>query len=84
MILNEHQLATLSSNRNGLIKVDYRWPNKTVPYQLNPNHTTAQNEYILLALDVLEAVSCIRFRPRTTENNYVQMGVSVFGILFRI
>lgn len=76
MILNENQIAALSSTRNGLINIEYRWPNKTVPYQLNPKHTTAQNEYILLALNALESVSCVKFRPRTDEFAYVELGVS--------
>lgn len=76
IILNEQQIDALNNERrNGLIDIIYRWPNNTVPYQLNPNHTTAQNVHILRALSMIESVSCIRFRPRINETDFVQLGV---------
>lgn len=51
MRLTEEQMEDLfSPARNGLIKTKYRWPNKTVPYELNINHSKEQNDHIELAL----------------------------------
>lgn len=80
MILNQDQLKaiaspTSSSLKNGLIDQKYRWPNKTVPYQLSSAHTKEQQDYIEEALRQLEAVSCVKFVRRTNETNYVIMDV---------
>lgn len=76
MILNEQQMNALNNERrNGMIDINYRWPNKTVPYQLNPNHTTAQNAHILRALNMIESVSCIRFKPRIDETVFIELKV---------
>lgn len=77
MILNEQQIDALNNNkrRNGLVDMYYRWPNNIVPYQLSPNHTTAQNAHILRALNMIESVSCVRFQPRINETEFVQLGV---------
>lgn len=63
-------------NRNGIIASKYRWPNKTVPYQMSSNHTEAQQNYIKLGLRTIEAVSCVKFVRRTNEANFVNMTVS--------
>lgn len=76
MILNEQQIDAMNmKQRTGLVDINYRWPNSTVPYQLNPNHTTAQNAHILRALGMIESVSCIRFQPRINETEFIQLGV---------
>lgn len=78
MILNEDQLAALStSGRNGLIDEKYRWPNKTVAYQLSQNHTKAQQDFIEKGLRTLESVSCLKFVRRTNETKYVNLTVSI-------
>lgn len=76
IILNEQQIEALNNERrNGLVDINYRWPNNTIPYQLSPNHTTAQNAYILQALNMIESVSCVRFQPRINETEFIQLGV---------
>lgn len=78
MILNEEQSRSISiQTRNGVIETKYRWPNKTVPYQLSSNHTKAQQDFIELGLRTLETVSCVKFVRRTTERNFVNMTVSI-------
>lgn len=76
MRLTEEQMEDLfSPARNGLIKTKYRWPNKTVPYELNINHSKEQNDHIELALKTIESVSCVRFIKRTTEKDYIDIMV---------
>lgn len=76
MILDQDQLdAIFSNNRNGLIDEKYRWPNKTVPYQLNSDHSQEHNDQIEEALRKLEAVSCLKFVRRTTEVDYIRLDV---------
>lgn len=80
MRLTEEQIDDLfSPARNGLIKTKYRWPNKTVPYELNINHSKEQNEQIELALKTIESVSCMRFIKRTTEKDYIDIMVIESG-----
>ncbi|XP_055298042.1 seminal metalloprotease 1-like [Sitodiplosis mosellana] len=74
MLLNKDQLDALSSpERNGLINEKYRWPNKTVPYQLSANHTKEQQDYIEVGLKTLESVSCLKFVRRTNETQFVNL-----------
>lgn len=83
MILNEQQIGALNNDRrNGLVDINYRWPNNTVPYQLSQNHTTAQNAHILRALNMIESVSCIRFQPRINETMFVQLRVRFLYYFF--
>lgn len=77
MMLSEEQLeAIFSPARNGLISTKYRWPKKTVPYQLSMDHTKEQRDYIELALKTIESVSCVKFVRRTNQWNYVDVTVS--------
>lgn len=78
MILDDEQMEELfSPARNGLVDTKYRWPNKTLIYQLSDQHTKEQNAFIEDALKVLESVSCVRFKRRTNEQEYVQLTVSL-------
>lgn len=77
MILSQEQHVDISMpTRNGLIETKYRWPNKTMPYQLSSNHTQEQRDHIELALRTLESVSCVKFVRRTNEVDFVQLNVS--------
>lgn len=80
IILNQeqHDYIFLGKNRNGMIEANYRWPNNTLPYKLNPNHTAEQNDYIKKALDKLESVSCLKFVPYTNQTDYIQLEVNNF------
>lgn len=77
MLLSREQRAGISSStRNGLIEIKYRWPNKTIPYQLSNNHTQQQRDHIELALRTLESISCVKFVRRTNEKDFVELTVS--------
>lgn len=79
MILNEEQLHGLStSGRNGVIPEKYRWPNKTIPYQLSANHSKEQQDFIEKGLRTLESVSCLKFVRRTNEKKFVNLTVSTY------
>lgn len=76
MILTEDQLDNLfSPARNGRIDEDFRWPNGIVPYAMNESHTKEQQDHIEKAFRKIESVSCIKFVPRTNENDYIQIMV---------
>lgn len=77
MLLSKEQFEELfSPARNGLISTKYRWPNKTIPYQLSMNHTQEQRDHIELALKAIESVSCVKFVRYTNEVNYIEITVS--------
>lgn len=58
-------------SRTGLIDTKYRWPNKTIIYQMSEEHTKEQQLYIKLAHWTIESVSCIKFAQRTNESEYI-------------
>lgn len=77
MVLSKEQLdELLIEKRNGLISTNYRWPNKTIPYQLDMAYTSEQRNFIEIALKTIESVSCLKFVRRTDEQHYVDVTVS--------
>lgn len=77
MHLSKEQFEELfSPARNGLISTKYRWPNKTVPYQLSMNHTQDQRNYIERSLKTIESNSCVKFVRHTNEADYIEITVS--------
>lgn len=77
MDLNDDQVNAIFGYRNALIQENYRWPNATVLYMLSNEHSHAENKMILDAMRTIESVSCIRFRKRINETDYVQFKVSI-------
>lgn len=78
MMLREEQFNIISAKtslRNGLLAATYRWPNKTVPYKLNTQHTDQQNSLFEFALKGIESESCVNFVRRTNETDYVEITV---------
>lgn len=82
MDLNENQLADVFGERNASIGENYRWPNATIPYVLSTNYSAEQNAKILKTMKEIENVSCVRFRRRTTEIDYVQFEVCCSVVIF--
>lgn len=85
MVLNSEQTAHIfrvpqadsdDELRNGLIAEKYRWKNKTIPYALSNSFTAEQKVYIEKGLRNLEAVSCLKFVPRKSENDYIEVLVN--------
>lgn len=78
MILSDEQMDAISPyNRNGLIESNWRWPDKVIPYQLSNEHSKRENDMIEEALKRIESVSCVKFKRRTNEKDYIQLIVSV-------
>lgn len=70
-ILLTEQQRKAKSSRTGLIDTQFRWPNKTIIYQMSTNHTKEQQLYIKLAHWAIESVSCIKFKQRTNESAHI-------------
>lgn len=77
MILTDEQLDALSSpERNGIISPTVRWPNKTVIYEIGAEFvSTLDRDSFVRGMKAIESVSCIKFRPRTNEKDYVRITV---------
>ncbi|MEZ6318679.1 MAG: M12 family metallopeptidase [Phycisphaerales bacterium] len=52
------------------------WPGGVVPYQFNANVNSTNQSRARAAMDEIEAVSNVRFVPRTDEVAYVQLNAS--------
>lgn len=77
MIMTQEQKDNLfSPERNEQIEQSYRWPNRIVPYVMSKGHIKEQQDYIEQALKKFEQVTCIKFEPRTNEDDYIQITVS--------
>jgi hypothetical protein len=57
--------------RNGIIGDNYRWPNNVVVYAIDPLYNSTENAKLMAALNEIANQTCIKFRERTTETNYV-------------
>lgn len=72
----QEQVILGVGGRTGLIDINYRWPDNTVVYEFNTEPFSAAHiEQILQGMREIEAISCIRFKERTNEEDYVQINV---------
>ncbi|XP_037719365.1 zinc metalloproteinase nas-4-like [Drosophila subpulchrella] len=59
--------------RNGVLALSRRWPGGVVPYEINgtflPNHTKIIED----AFKEFHTRTCVRFKPRTTEKDYISI-----------
>lgn len=62
----------------GILGSSFRWPNNTVPFEINVG-TVAQENTILAAMQHVEDLTAVRFIPRTTETDFVDF-VNVTGV----
>ena len=62
-----------SSQRNGVIDKELRWPNATVPFYIEEDQFNVQDiETILSAIREFETKTCVRFRPYSkSDENWV-------------
>ncbi|KAK4876540.1 hypothetical protein RN001_009046 [Aquatica leii] len=57
--------------KNGLLEAKYRWSNREIPYEIGPEYTAAEREFIKNALSVFNQ-TCLKVRERvSTDKNYV-------------
>ncbi|CAD7089231.1 unnamed protein product [Hermetia illucens] len=57
--------------RNGITNTNQRWTNKIVYYDISPSFTGPEKNYIIGAINAIQAASCVRFERRSNQNNYV-------------
>ncbi|XP_058065456.1 astacin-like [Anopheles bellator] len=72
IILTSEQEDAVKYGYTAIIGESYKWPNNLVPYKIDTTaFTAAQQNSIVSALQQIELVSCVRFKARTTEKDYV-------------
>ncbi|XP_052868792.1 astacin-like [Anopheles cruzii] len=74
IILSPEQEDAVKHGYTAIIAESYKWPNNLVPYAIDTTaFTAAQRNSIVSALEQIELVSCVRFKARTTEKDYVMV-----------
>ncbi|XP_016981426.1 astacin-like [Drosophila rhopaloa] len=68
-----YKSARFNGTRNGMRITSYRWKGGVVPYKINGNFTPEQLKIINHAFEQYHTRTCVRFRPRTTENDYISI-----------
>ncbi|XP_065357943.1 seminal metalloprotease 1-like [Calliphora vicina] len=75
----------LDLSRNGLVDTSKRWPNGIVRYKIGPAFDMDHSIYILQGMQIIESVSCIRFRHATaTTKAYIQITGQSTGCSARV
>ncbi|XP_011692954.1 PREDICTED: astacin-like [Wasmannia auropunctata] len=63
-----------NTKRNGRIDEHLRWPGGIIPYLITANNFTAnQINIIIKAINEYHIKTCIRFKPRTNEKDYIDI-----------
>ncbi|XP_011190385.1 hatching enzyme 1.2 [Zeugodacus cucurbitae] len=57
--------------RNGLIAYSARWPRGIVPYEIEGRFTEKELAMINNAFKEYHSTTCVRFKPRSTERDYI-------------
>jgi hypothetical protein len=79
-----HELQGLRAQSIVIDGFGKRWPNATIPFEINSNVTAAGRTNIQAAIDHWQANTQIRFRPRTaSDSNFVEfVRGTVAGVCF--
>ncbi|GLH06640.1 Seminal metalloprotease 1 [Gryllus bimaculatus] len=65
-------LPANASARNGLLSAAARWPNRVMPYYIDPTFTAAQRAVIESAVADYNARTCVTMRPyRSGDSRYI-------------
>ncbi|XP_055373692.1 hatching enzyme 1.2-like [Condylostylus longicornis] len=67
------------SSRNGMISRAFRWPKGIIPYEIRGSFTAAELALIKHGLNEYHKKTCIRFKPRTNEKDYISIVNSPSG-----
>jgi len=70
ILLNLQDGQTRSGQSVGRQDASYRWPNGLIPYVIDPN--LPNSERVTYAISHWESKTSLRFKPRTTETDYVR------------
>ncbi|XP_058056148.1 hatching enzyme 1.2-like [Anopheles bellator] len=65
--------------RNGLASTSTRWPNGVVPFVISGNFDAKGMQLIEEAMKQFHAKTCIRFKPRMAEKDYISIESSSSG-----
>ncbi|XP_031629585.1 astacin-like metalloprotease toxin 5 [Contarinia nasturtii] len=76
---NPQQLNISKQQKNQLDEDNFYWPTRSIPYQMTTEHTQEQQEQIKKALTAIETVSCLKFKSRINESDYIQLSAKEIG-----
>lgn len=84
MILTDNQFLSIQGlgEKNGISDESYRWPNKIIPYELPNTFTVSERRIILEAIATLNSRTCLRFKRRSTEIDFISFQVIFFFVNF--
>ncbi|XP_016981397.1 hatching enzyme 1.2-like [Drosophila rhopaloa] len=71
--------ARSNGTRNGILALSSRWPGGVVPYEIKGPFTTQELGNINNAFKEYHTRTCVRFKPRTTEKDYISIGSGKSG-----
>lgn len=84
-MLTDEQKHNLKSSahslQNGLIDTRLRWPGNTLIYDIGKEMRDAET-LIKSAMSQISSGTCIKFKKRTNEQNYVRFQVNAFILCF--
>jgi len=71
LILNDIRFPEGFDPKAGIIGDNFRWPNRELIYELDGAFTQDERNVIYSSIDMIQSRTCIRFRERTWENDWV-------------
>ncbi|XP_068155102.1 zinc metalloproteinase nas-4 [Drosophila tropicalis] len=74
-----YRLARSEGSRNGILAQSSRWPGAIVPYEIVGPFTKQEMDNIRHAFSEYHSKTCVRFKPRTTEKDYISIGSGKSG-----
>jgi len=57
--------------QNGIRGENYRWPDKTIPYVIDPNFSSSDKNVINNAIQEIRQKTCLKFVVRSNQKDYV-------------
>ncbi|TMW53114.1 hypothetical protein DOY81_001842 [Sarcophaga bullata] len=69
--INGEAIELRNPLRNGILAGSYRWPKAIIPYEIQGPFSTNDLAIITHAFNEYHAKTCVRFRKRTNEQDYV-------------
>ncbi|EDS31597.1 metalloproteinase [Culex quinquefasciatus] len=72
-------LITRPAGRNGMADVSTRWPGGQVPFVINGNFQAKDMQLIEDAFNEYHSKTCVRFKPRMGEKDYISIESSQSG-----
>lgn len=75
----DYRKSRNEDRRNGLLALSTRWPGGVVPYEIKGTFTSQELDNINHAFKEYHYKTCIRFRQRTKEKDYISITNSKSG-----